>query len=88
MDRKEEILLKLNAGKKSYFRGGNVLKNILSKSKQMVSGDDALLVFNTYGIEPRLLNLLFLSHGLDMNEERFVELLLEQEERCKNSKCC
>lgn len=89
MDRKEDILFKLDAGRKAYFRGGSILKKVLQSSyNHVISGEDALLVFNTYGIDMRLLRLLFLSHGLDIDEERFCELLIEQEERMKNCKPC
>ncbi len=88
MDRKEEILFKLDCGKKTYFRGGNILKNVITKSKDVVSGEDALLVFNTYGIDLRLLNLFFMSHGLEIDQEGFFGLLIEQEEKTKKCKLC
>lgn len=83
-----EILNKLNIGAKAYFRGGNVLKNVLVKSREIVSGEDALLIFNTYGISPRELNILFLSHGLEIDDDSFCKLLEEQIERSKNTKQC
>jgi len=73
MNRKEEILFKLDAGKKAYFRGGSTLKKVLANSyNHIISGEDALLVFNTYGIDLRLLKLLFLSHGLDIHSTKTV----------------
>lgn len=84
----DEIIDKLNIGKKAYFRGGNVLKNVLLKSKEIVSGEDTLLVFNTYGISLKELNILFLSHGLEIDDKPFAKLLEEQKERYKKTVQC
>ncbi len=83
-----EILDKLNIGRKAYFRGGNVLRDVLLRNKETVSGEDALLIFNTYGISPRELNILFLSHSLEINYDSFIFLLTEQEKRHKNMVQC
>ena len=83
-----EILHNLHCGKKSYYRGGDVLKKVLTRNKELVSGEDALLVSNTYGIESRQLAILFLSHGLDMDVESFAKLLEEQKQRSKNMRPC
>jgi alanyl-tRNA synthetase len=83
-----EILDRLNDGRKAYFRGGNVLKDVLLRSKEIVSGEDALLVFNTYGISSRELNILFFSHGLEIHNESYAKLLEDQEKRMKNCVQC
>jgi len=84
----EDILHKLKCGEKAYFRGGNCMKKVLLRSKEIVSSEDALLIFNTYGFPAHLLKILFISHGVDMHDEGFAKLLNEQEERMKNMRQC
>lgn len=89
MDYKEEILLKLKAGEKAYFRGGTILRNILSKKySHEVPSEEALLIYNTYGIPPQLLKIFFYSHGLSMDDEEFATLLdLQWKDREKTVLC-
>ncbi len=85
---KEDILNQINIGKKAYYRGGNMLRNALVKSTGFVSKEDALCIFNTYGIKPRELKILFYSHGLQMDDEGFSSLLHEQEDGYKRRHPC
>ena len=79
---------KIDCGKKAYFRGGYMLKNILSKPEKYLSGEDILSIFNTYGIHPRELVLLILSHGCEGDFDRFIELIWKQIEISKDSIQC
>lgn len=86
--KKEDIIFELNFGKKTYHRGGSLMKNILTKSKDIVSAEDAFVLYNTYGIRLDKLKLFLLSHGLDMEDEKFAELVMEQDEFFKSLKAC
>lgn len=83
---KEDILISFFNGRQKYFRGGGVLKKLLTKESKVLSGEDALLIYNTYGIRTEDLNLLALSHGFEIDEESYAKLLMEQEENMKNSR--
>lgn len=74
--------------KSKLISGGNTFKNVLYKSFGTVSGEDALLIFNTYGISPRELCIFFLSHGLDMDYDEFCLLLEEQLQKSKKMVQC
>jgi len=76
----------LDGAEKTYFRGGSILKNILSKQYKVLSGQDLLDIFNTYGIPVQYLKILVYSHGFEMNEKEFIHLLKEQTGKMKNLK--
>lgn len=69
-----------------YYRGGNILKNKLSKPEKILSGQDALDIFNAYGLPPRYLKLMAMSHGFQIDKKEFIRLLEEQKDRFKNMK--
>lgn len=79
----EEYKLKLVSAERSYYRGGNILRRLLSKSEKYLSSEEALSIFNTYGIAPYALKLLLMSHGFEFDENGFIELLIQQKERNK-----
>lgn len=85
-DTKECILWKLDNGRKAYFRGGSTMKNILTNTTGTISGEDALALHNTYGIRVDQLKIFLFSLGLDMDDDKFAELLLEQIEKSKNTR--
>ena len=82
MDDKHKLL----CAEKSYFRGGGIMKRILSKPEKYLSGEEILSLFNTYGIGVRELKLLIMSHGCDGDYQEFLKLLDEQRETSKNMK--
>jgi len=79
----EEIRNKLIAGEKTYFRAGSIIKNLTSRPEKFLSGQDILLIYNSYGIEPRQLKILLLSHGCDGDYEEFIKLLVDQKKLSK-----
>lgn len=84
----DEYKQKLVSAEKNYYRGGALLKGLLSRQEQYLSGAEALSIFNTYGIPPYELKLLLMSHGFDFDEIEFINLLIAQEERLRNMKPC
>ncbi len=75
---------KIIQGEKDYYRGGSILKNLTSRSEKYLTGEEILLIFNTYGLAPRELTILLMSHGCDGDYNEFVKLLEKQEEIIKN----
>lgn len=84
----EKSKLEFICAERAYFRGGNLLRDKLKKFDKILSGKDMLDLFNTYGLTPYNLKLLAYSHGFELNEENFLILLEEQEEKMKNVKPC
>jgi len=74
--------------KKAYFRGGNFLEKVFDKDEMLLSGEEMMSLFNTYGIPPYELALMCYSHSFDFDKEGFEKLLNEQKERSKNMKQC
>jgi alanyl-tRNA synthetase len=85
---KDKIETDLIEADKIYHRGESHMKLILTKQYKVLSGEDCLSLFNTYGLPVKYLKILILSHGYKMNEKEFMHLLLEQEERHKNTRQC
>ena len=79
---------RLIVAEKAYYRGGSQLKMLLSKPEKYLSGQEALSIYNTYGVPPYELKILLMSHGVSFDEDAFIELLNEQNERYKNMKQC
>ena len=79
----EGYKLKLISAERAYYRGGNLLKQLLSKPEKYLSSEESLSIFNTYGIAPYELKLLLMSHGFEFDENGFIELLMQQKERSK-----
>lgn len=82
------MIEKIIQGEKAYYRGGSTLKNLTSRSEKSLTGEEILLIFNTYGLAPRELTILLMSHGCDGDYNEFSKLLEEQEARMKNLKQC
>lgn len=76
--------------KRSIKRAGSHMPHIMNKAvvEGKLSGEDALSLFNTYGIGLDIILLIAHSHGIDVCETRFEYLKQYQEERMKNSKQC
>ncbi len=83
-----EIDHKLHWGEKSYIRAGSILKNLVSRPDKYLSGEEILLIFNSYGIPPRELKILLMSHGCDGDYHEFISLLEEQHEKSKRMRQC
>lgn len=88
MENSEGYELKLLSAHRAYYRGGGLLKQLLSKKEKHLSGKEALSIFNTYGIPPYELKLLLMSHGFEFDESDFVELIIKQKEISKNMRQC
>ena len=85
----EEHKEKILSGVRSCSRGGLVIDKVIERAKnnsRLVTGEDVLLVMNTYNVPLPALPLLFISHGLSFEEHRFLELLGEQVSR-KTRQC-
>jgi alanyl-tRNA synthetase len=74
--------------RKAFHRGGNFLVKIFTKPEKFLTSSECLYIFNTYGIKPRDLLLMAVSHGFEIDEEGFCKLLEEQREQFKNMKQC
>lgn len=77
----------INLGIKSYFRGGNILKNILKRSEKHLTAEDVLIIHNTYGIRIEQLPTFIYSHGFTFNEDEFVNLY-DSQPKPKMIECC
>ena len=73
----------LESGERAFKRAGNTLSKILSKEDKHITGEEALLIYNTYGLQPRDVIILFYSHGFTVDSDEFCILLKEQNERRK-----
>lgn len=85
---KQIISNKLNNASKRISRAFDTLENLLRNNENIVSGEDALLIYNTYGIDVIELKILFYSHGLKIDENEFIELLSSQKEQYSRMKQC
>ncbi len=83
---------KIERTKKSLKRAGsNFLASIFIKyeSKDLtLSGEDALLIFNTIGQPLEIIIIIASAFMLTVDELGFEKLLNEQKERLKNSRQC
>ena len=67
-------------------RGGNMLSRIIEKadrSTHVISGDDAFLLKDTYGLPLEEIQLLAIDHALTIDAARYDELEMEAKERSK-----
>jgi alanyl-tRNA synthetase len=67
-------------------RGGNMLSKVIERSKQkthVISGDDAFVLKDTYGLPLEEIQLLATDHALTVDTARFDELEMEAKERSK-----
>jgi alanyl-tRNA synthetase len=87
-DRLIEIMARLQHSELIFIRAGDILKEILDKPGDIISGEDSLRIYNSYGIGVNYLNLFLLSHGKEMDVNSFAKLLFDQEEESKRCIKC
>ena len=67
-------------------RGGNILSKVIDKAKQgsqRISGEDAFVLKDTYGLPLEEIQLLAIDHNLNVDTSRFDELEMEARARSK-----
>ena len=79
--KKAEILERIESGHRAVKRGGDFLQTIFNKTTRVLTGDEALRLFNTYGIRIEELVKLIYSHRFTFDEQEFARLLAEQSEK-------
>ncbi|MCL4552937.1 MAG: alanine--tRNA ligase, partial [Candidatus Marsarchaeota archaeon] len=80
----EEILTREEeAFFKTLRRGGNILSRVIQESTQVISGDDAFLLKDTYGLPLEEIQLIAIDNGLSVDQARFEQLEVEAKERSK-----
>jgi alanyl-tRNA synthetase len=83
----EEILtLEEEAFFRTLRRGGNILSKVIEQSEEgarCISGDDAFLLKDTYGLPLEEIQLIAIDHNLSIDASRFDELEMEAKERSK-----
>lgn len=86
----DEEIDKIERTRRNIKRGGNVMPTTMAFSIKdyRLSANDALLLFNTYGIGLETILLIAHSHNLTVDEIGFNKLLDEQIERSKGMKQC
>lgn len=77
----------IRCAEKASIRGGDFLQKVFVGKKHL-NGEECLQVFNTYAIHPREVYLMAFSHGCSIDSEDFIRLIVEQDERMRNSKLC
>lgn len=73
---------------KAIKRAGHNCLYKLFHNSNIMSGEDALQVFNTFGIPLPIIILIANSHGYSVDEAEFNRLHEIQKERMKNCKQC
>jgi len=64
--------------------GGAILSRVIEQTKnKKISGDDAFLLKDTYGLPFEEIELIAVDYGLTVDRERFVELEAEAKERSR-----
>jgi len=66
--------------------GGNILSRVIEKTKEkgsVISGDDAFLLKDTYGLPLEEVELIAVDHELSIDTKRFGELEIEAKKRSK-----
>ena len=82
----EILTLEEEAFFRTLRRGGNILSKVIDKAKQeaeRITGDDAFLLKDTYGLPLEEIQLLAIDHNLTVDTARFDELEMEAKERSK-----
>jgi alanyl-tRNA synthetase len=85
----EIVTLEEEAFFRTLRRGGNMLSRVIEKAKaekSIISGDDAFLLKDTYGLPCEEIELLAIDHGLTLEKERFECLEEEARERSKSAR--
>ncbi|MDE7390679.1 MAG: alanine--tRNA ligase [Lachnospiraceae bacterium] len=89
---KEEFITKLIKFEEENFaktidQGMTLLKNIIESSEaKVISGEDAFKLNDTYGFPIDLTKEIAAESGIDVDEERFKELLQEQKKRARDAR--
>lgn len=86
----EAMQFHIERGEQAYRRGGQILFDIFHhrEHRTHLTGEETLLLYNTYGIPPYFLVLICKSHGYTFDADGFIKLLAKQEDRTKNRKTC
>lgn len=84
----EKITLDLILADKAYRRGGDYIKKVFQNPDKELSGQECMNIMNIYGMYPRDIYLMAISHGFQINKEDFVNLYNEQREISKNMRQC
>jgi alanyl-tRNA synthetase len=84
----EENKLKILNGYRAFKRAGPFIRDIFKNPSKKLTGEEALRIYNQYGISPSNIVLLALSHDFEIDKEKFICLLDEQEEEMKNRVLC
>ncbi len=82
----EILALEEEAFLRTLRRGGHLLAKVIDKAKkesQRISGDDAFVLKDTYGLPLDEIQLLAIDHHLTVDTSRFDELEMEAKERSK-----
>ena len=83
---KEYVINVIKSEEQSFLKTlgqGIDLFNKISKGKKVIAGDDAFKLHDTYGFPIDLTQLMAREQGLEVDEDRFNELMKEQKERAR-----
>lgn len=83
---KEYVINVIKSEEKSFLKtlgqGIELFKEV-SKGKKVISGDDAFKLHDTYGFPIDLTQLMAREQGIEVDEDRFTELMKQQKERAR-----
>lgn len=83
---KEYVVNVIKSEEKSFLKtlgqGIQLFKEV-SKGKELISGDDAFKLHDTYGFPIDLTQLMAREKGIEVDEDRFDELMKEQKDRAR-----
>ncbi len=89
-ERKELILEVTRAEEERFFKtiaqGNELLKEIIAKSSQVISGEDLFRLYDTYGFPPDIVVDVARDRGLKVDFEGFEELMKAQRERARGAR--
>ncbi len=83
---KEYVVNVIRSEEQSFLKTlgqGIELFNEVSKGKKQISGDDAFKLHDTYGFPIDLTQLMAREQGIEVDEDRFNELMKEQKDRAR-----
>ncbi len=88
-ERKEHIKMIIKAEEERFNltldKGLEKFEEILKKSKDVINGKDAFLLYDTYGFPLDLTKILAEEHSLKLDEETFYKEMEKQRERARKS---
>jgi len=89
----DQIIEVLTREEEAFFKtlrhGGNILARVIEQTKEkgsVISGDDAFLLKDTYGLPLDEIELIAIDHDLTVDKRRFNELEIEAKKRSKASR--